>query len=291
MLKSGELEYLFGDCKPVMVCTTGELLPNLSLNDCPGLKQVLVCEGNPQGHPTLVRWMESAADTGPIVPMDPGDPAAILYTSGTKGFPKGATLSHGNVVSNIWTAVHHAGFTAEDRMILFLPLFHVFGQNFEIRIFDEQDKELPVGQRGVIGIRGPGVMTGYWNKPEETQKVLRGGWLHSGDIGMVDRVKDMINVSGLKVWPAEVEQFLYGHPAIREVAVYGVPHGEKGEIVKAAVVLKEGAVVAGDEIIAHCRERVAVYKVPIAVDILDELPKSATGKILKWILRETSAGE
>ncbi|MBI9082324.1 MAG: long-chain fatty acid--CoA ligase [Desulfobacterales bacterium] len=416
MLKSDELKYIFGDCEPAMVFTTGELLSSLPSDGCPGLDQVLVCEGDSQGRPTLVQWMASGADTGPIAHMDPGDPAALLYTSGTTGFPKGATLSHGNVVSNTWSTVHHAGFTAEDRMILFLPLFHVFGQNFimnatflasgtlllyrrfvpdqvlaaiakdrgtmlfavptiyihllnmnlsdhdlssiryefsaastmpreisaqwsqrfgrpvyegygltecspfacynhdfrhkfgsvgtpvenfEIRILDENDNELPVGQWGEIGIRGPGVMTGYWNRPEETEKALRGGWLHSGDIGMVDdegfvfivdRVKDMINVSGLKVWPAEVEQFLYRHPAIREVAVYGVPHAEKGEIVKAAVVLKNGFETTGEEIIAHCRERMAVYKVPAAVDILDELPKSATGKILKRILRETSGG-
>ena len=138
-------------------------------------------------------------------------------------------------------------------------------------------------------------MQGYWNKPEETARALRNGWLHSGDIGtmddqgyvfIVDRVKDMINVSGLKIWPAEVEQFLYKHPDIKELAVYGVPHPEKGEVVKVAVVPKEGATLTGEDVTAYCRDNLAVYKVPAIVDIVDELPKSATGKILKRLLRD-----
>jgi long-chain acyl-CoA synthetase len=104
-------------------------------------------------------------------------------------------------------------------------------ENVELKILDEQDREVPHGAWGEICIQGPGVMKGYWGKPEETARAIRGGWLHSGDIGtmddegyvsIVDRVKDMINVSGFKVWPAEVEQALYRHPAVREVAVYGV---------------------------------------------------------------------
>jgi long-chain acyl-CoA synthetase len=178
---------------------------------------------------------------------------------------------------------------------------HKFGsvgtpvENFEIKIVDENDQEMPLGHWGEICIRGPGVMQGYWNKPEETAHALRNGWLHSGDIGsmddegyvfIVDRVKDMINVAGLKIWPAEVEQFLYRHPAVMEVAVYGVPHPEKGEIVKAAIVLKEGAQATAEEINDHCRKHLAVYKVPSVFEFVGELPKSATGKILKRILRD-----
>jgi S-adenosylmethionine hydrolase len=320
--------------------------------------------------------------------------------------------NYGNVVSNTWTTVHHAGFRADDRMILFLPLFHVFGQNFimnatflacaslvlhrrfvpdqvlasiardrvtmffavptiyiallnmglnpadlasiryefsaaatmpqeistrwterfgrpvyegygltecspfacynhdlihkvgsvgtpvenfEIKIMDENDRELPLGEWGEICIQGPGVMQGYWNKPEETAQALRNGWLHSGDIGtmdeegfvfIVDRVKDMINVAGLKIWPAEVEQCLYRHPAIMEVAVFGIPHAEKGEIVKAAIILKADTHATVEEIRDYCRDHLAVYKVPSEVVFLDDLPKSATGKILKRILRD-----
>jgi long-chain acyl-CoA synthetase len=102
---------------------------------------------------------------------------------------------------------------------------------------------------------------------------------------IVDRVKDMINVSGFKVWPAEVEQVLYRHPAIKEVAVYGVADPLKGESVRAAIVLKMGETTTSDEVIAYCRDRIAVYKTPSAVDFMSELPKSATGKILKRVLR------
>jgi long-chain acyl-CoA synthetase len=138
-------------------------------------------------------------------------------------------------------------------------------------------------------------MQGYWNKPDETRHALRNGWLHSGDIGtmddegyvfIVDRVKDMINVSGFKVWPAEVEGFLYKHPTIQEVAVYGQAHPEKGETVVAAIVLREGAKATGEEIIAYCRNHLAAYKAPARVDFVPELPKSATGKILKRMLRD-----
>lgn len=107
-----------------------------------------------------------------------------------------------------------------------------------------------------------------------------------GYVFIVDRVKDMINVSGFKVWPAEVEQFLYKHPAIQEVAVYGISHPEKGEMVVAAIVLKEGARATAEEVIAYCRSHMAAYKAPARVDFVSELPKSATGKILKRTLRD-----
>jgi long-chain acyl-CoA synthetase len=130
MYKSEELKYILNDSGCVLIFTTGDLLPNIPLSECPGLKQVLVCEGDPQNHPTLQAWLEKGSIQGATLDMDSDDPAVLLYTSGTTGFPKGATLSHGNVVSNAWSAVHHAGFTQQDRMILFLPIFHVFGQNF-----------------------------------------------------------------------------------------------------------------------------------------------------------------
>jgi long-chain acyl-CoA synthetase len=106
-----------------------------------------------------------------------------------------------------------------------------------------------------------------------------------GYVFIVDRVKDMINVSGFKVWPAEVEQVLYRHPAVREAAIYGVSDPVRGEAVRASIVPREGAAVTAEEIIAFCRERMAVYKAPTAVELVRELPKSATGKILKRVLR------
>jgi long-chain acyl-CoA synthetase len=140
-------------------------------------------------------------------------------------------------------------------------------------------------------------MQGYWNRSEESQAALRGGWLHSGDVGrmdddgyvyITDRVKDMINVSGFKVWPAEVEQYLYKLPGIQEVAVYGIPAAAQGEQVAAAVVLAPNAKLSSDEIIAYCRDNIAAYKVPARVDLVAELPKSPSGKILKRVLRKAA---
>jgi len=167
-------------------------------------------------------------------------------------------------------------------------------ENVEMKIVDGEDREVADGERGEIVIKGPNVMKGYFGNEAATAEAIRDGWFHSGDIGcrdadgyffIVDRVKDMINVSGFKVWPAEVEQTLYRHPAIREVAVYGVRDPVKGEAVKAAVILESGASATPEEIIAFCREQLAVYKAPGAVDIVSELSKSATGKILKRVLR------
>jgi long-chain acyl-CoA synthetase len=415
MLKTYELTYVLNDSGALLLFTVGELLENLPRDESDRPKQIVVCEGDSQAYSPLDRWMAKGAADFAMADLDPQTPASILYTSGTTGFPKGATLSHGNIVSNAWTTVHHAGFTPQDRMPLFLPLFHVFGQNFvmngtfgacatvilyrrfvpdlvldsiardrvtmffavptiyiallnmdlskfdlssiryefsaastmpreissrwterfarpvfegygltecspfacynhdfrhkfgsvgtpvenfEIRIFDEADHEVAPGQWGEICIRGPGVMQGYWNREEETAQALRSGWLHSGDTGyvddegyvfIVDRVKDMINVAGFKIWPAEIEQFLYTHPAVGEIAVYGVPHAEKGETVRAAIVLKHRESVTGEDIVTFCRENLAGYKVPEAVDIVDQLPKSATGKILKRVLRDQAA--
>jgi long-chain acyl-CoA synthetase len=167
-------------------------------------------------------------------------------------------------------------------------------ENTDVRILGDDDQEVPLGTWGEICIQGPGVMQGYWGRPEDTARAIRGGWLRSGDIGtmddegyvfIVDRVKDMINVAGFKVWPAEVEQALYRHPAVREAAVYGVADPVKGEAVKAAIVLKAGAAATAEEIVAFCRDRLAVYKAPATVEFVSELPKSATGKILKRVLR------
>ncbi len=167
-------------------------------------------------------------------------------------------------------------------------------ENVEVRVVDEHDQELPDGTLGEIVIRGPNVMRGYLGKPEETAEILRGGWLHSGDIGyrdgdgyfhVVDRVKDMINVAGFKVFPREIEEILFEHPAVAEVAVLGRPDPVKGEVVRACVVLRPGESATTDELLERCRGRVASYKVPVVVGFLSTLPKSPTGKILKKNLR------
>lgn len=412
LYKSEELKYILNDSGTAAVFTTGDLVPNIVREACPALKHVVVVDGDPQGNVKLEDWLAKGAGEFKAADMNPDEPAVLLYTSGTTGFPKGATLTHGNVVSNTYATMHHAGFKPDDSMALFLPMTHVFGQdfimnatflscatlalyrrfvpdqvldsigrdhvtmffavptiyinllnmdlskydlssirydfsaaatmpqeisrrwterfgrpvyegygltecspfaaynhdfrhkfgsvgtaieNFEVKIFDAQDNEAPLGQWGEIVIRGPGVMKGYWNKPDDTAWALRKGWLHSGDVGMMDdegyvfimdRVKDMINAAGFKVWPAEVEQVLYKHPAVREVAVYGVQDAVKGEVVKAAIVLKQGATATSEEIIAYCRDRIAVYKAPGLVDFVPDLPRNPTGKILKRLLRD-----
>ena len=144
-------------------------------------------------------------------------------------------------------------------------------------------------------MRGPQVMRGYLNRPEETAGVLRDGWLFTGDIArmdddgffyIVDRKKEMINVGGLKVFPREVEEVLYEHPAVREAAAIPAPDPMKGEVVKAYVALREGAAASPEDLIAFCRQRLAPHKVPKAVEFRDTLPKTLIGKILRRALVE-----
>jgi long-chain acyl-CoA synthetase len=165
-----------------------------------------------------------------------------------------------------------------------------------VRIQDDDGADLPLGEVGEIVAEGPQVVAGYWGKPEETAANLPGGALKSGDVGfmtpegwvfIVDRKKDMINASGYKVWPREVEDVLAEHPAVRESAVVGVPDEKRGETVRAFVSLVPGASATPDELIAHCKERMAAYKYPRSVVLVDELPKTVTGKILRRELRGT----
>lgn len=412
MLKSEEVKYILNNAGVKVLFTTGDLLHNVPRASLPNLEGIIVCRGESVGNPTLSQLIEKASPELTARDMDRDTPASILYTSGTTGFPKGATLSHGNIVSNMYATAHHTNLTSDDRLILFLPMFHVFGQNFimnggitagatlvlherwepepildsiernrvtcfyavptiyiyllnmdtsdwdmssiryyftaaatmpkevavrwkektglyphegygltesspfasynhdfehkfgsigepienvEMKVVDEEGNEVPTNEWGEIVIKGPNVMTGYWNNPEATEDTIRDGWLHSGDVGkqdeegyfyIVDRVKDMINSAGYNVYPAEVENVLYQHPAIQEAAVYGKPDEVKGERVAANVVLKENADAEPKEIIEFVRDRIAVYKAPREVEIVDTLPKSATGKILKRVLRE-----
>jgi long-chain acyl-CoA synthetase len=174
----------------------------------------------------------------------------------------------------------------------------------DARIVDleEGDTELPQGEIGELIISGPQVMKGYWEQPTETANVLRlhpdlgpGPWLHTGDIArmdeegyfqIVDRKKEMIICGGYNVYPRDVEEVLYSHPAILEAGVIGIPDEYRGESVKAFVVLKEGMAASEEEIIAYCAEHLAKYKVPTAVAFRDELPKSAMGKVLRRELAE-----
>ncbi|MEM9381443.1 MAG: long-chain fatty acid--CoA ligase [Planctomycetota bacterium] len=164
------------------------------------------------------------------------------------------------------------------------------------KVVDAEDdsKELPVGEEGELLVRGPQVMQGYWNREDETRKSLAGGWMHTGDLASMDeegffrivgRKKDMINCSGLKVFPDEVDEVLMAHPAILEAATIGVPDPDRGETVKSFLVLQDGATLSADEVEAYCREHLAAYKVPRKVEFLAELPKSSVMKILRRELR------
>ena len=160
----------------------------------------------------------------------------------------------------------------------------------EMRAVDDDGEEVPQGEVGEIAIRGENVMKGYWNRPDATEDVMRGGWFHTGDMAtvdedgyffIVDRKKDMIIRGGYNVYPREIEEVLYEHTAVSEAAVVGVPDPSMGEEVGAAVVLKAGAEASADEIRAFVKERVAAYKYPRRIWFLEELPKGPTGKILK----------
>lgn len=415
IFKWEEVRYIVNDARPRIIFTTAELLPNLPRPECPSIEHTVLCEGSEPDEIALENWLERGSPAFQTEDMSADDAAVLLYSSGTTGFPKGVTLTHSNLVTNTRTAAKCSGYRSNDKLACFLPLFHVFAQNyimngafqtgatvvlfrrfvpevvldviarervtmffgvptiyikllsmdlakydlssirydfsaaatmpqevakrwtdrfgrpiyegygltecapfaaynhqrehrfgsvgtavegFTLAIHDEEDHEVPRGEWGEIVIRGPGVMQGYWGKPEDTSRALRNGWLHSGDIGkmdddgyvyIVDRVKDMINVSGFKVWPAEVEHVLYRHPAVQEAAVYGAPDPLKGEQVRAAVVLRSDASAAPDALAQLCRDHLAAYKVPERVEIVRELPKSATGKILKRVLRDQAA--
>jgi len=343
--------------------------------------------------------------------------AAIIYTSGTTGKPKGACLSHGNLLSNVSSCQRVLLCSEGERFLCVLPMFHSFAmtvcvllplsvsgtcvsmmrfsprevlatiakervtifagvpsmfavwtqtpvpedldlsswrlavsggaalppavlQGFEkrfgmplvegmgltecspvttvnppngvrkpgsigqavpdvnVRVMDGSGKFLPTGEVGELVVRGPNVMVGYWNMPEATAEAMRGGWLHTGDLGrrdedgyfyIVDRLKDMIISGGMNVYPREVEDVLYSHPAVAEAAVIGEPHPLRGEVPVAVVKLRDGAPELDPRDIARfCGERLAAYKVPKDVRFVEQMPKTATGKVLKRALREAA---
>ena len=167
----------------------------------------------------------------------------------------------------------------------------------DVKIVDitDPDKELERGEEGEIAIQGPQIMMGYYNKPEETANVMNGDWYLSGDIGkfdedgylsVVDRKKDMIIAGGYNIYPVELDDVLMGHPKILEACTIGLPHEYRGETVKAFIVAKEGQQLTEDEVVAYCKENLAAYKVPKIFEFIDELPKSAVGKILRRKLKD-----
>lgn len=415
MLVKNEVKYILGDCGAKIIFVGEDQACQVPTDDPDALEHIILVEGDENNEHHISRVYDTGVETFQALDMADTDPAVILYTSGTTGYPKGATLSHFNVVANVNSTNYHIRSTKEDVFHLFLPLFHCFGQNFimnscikkgatlvmhkrfepapvikavkkhkvtmffavptiyiyllnmkdeeidfssiryfftaasvmpndvanrwrakygipindgygltecspfacynhdfnykpgaighpvinvQMKIVGEDGKAAAPGEWGEICIKGPNVMLGYWNKPTETEKTIIDGWLHTGDVGaqdedgdffIVDRVKDMIISAGNNIYPAEVENHIYAHPAVNEVAVLGIPNDVKGESVKAVIVLKPGEKVDPEEMIEFCKERMSRYKVPKYIDFVTELPKSATGKILKRILRDEAA--
>jgi acyl-CoA synthetase (AMP-forming)/AMP-acid ligase II len=205
----------------------------------------------------------------------------------------GTELAEGYGLSETISQTHMNPYLRPRYGSIGLPQFGI-----DCRIVDvETGVDLPLDQEGELLIKGPTVMQGYWNRPEATAEALKDGWLYTGDIARMDedgyfyivgRKKELIKASGYSVFPAEVENFLYGHPAIKEVAVIGVPDPYRGENIKAVIVLKPEYEnkVREEEIVAWCKSKMAAYKYPRIVEFVKELPKTASGKVLKRVLRE-----
>ncbi|OGB93186.1 MAG: hypothetical protein A3G35_18315 [candidate division NC10 bacterium RIFCSPLOWO2_12_FULL_66_18] len=422
LLKAEEVRYVLEDSAPVaMVCIEmtypllraareglGRAMPALVLDAAAssGLQAGDLALGTPPGD----------LPQGMVPPeVDREDVAACLYTSGTTGRPKGAMLTHRNLLANIQSFREILHVTEEDVFLTVLPMFHAFAATVmfleplsvgativveprfapdltlkaiaehrvtlfggvptlfavlaglprppadfsswrlclsggaplppavleafeakfgvpiyegygptecapvltvnrplgvrkvgsvgpaipqvELRIVDEAGHPLPPGEVGEIVARGPNVMQGYLNRPAETAEVLRNGWYHTGDLGrvdqdgyyyIVDRKKDLILVGGLNVYPREVELALASHPAVAEAAVIGVPDPVRGEVPRALVVLRDGQQADTQELLQWCRQRLANYKVPRTIAFVSQLPKTATGKILKAQLKTTT---
>ncbi|NHV59865.1 MAG: long-chain-fatty-acid--CoA ligase [Candidatus Verstraetearchaeota archaeon] len=165
----------------------------------------------------------------------------------------------------------------------------------EVKIVDDEDNPLPVNEVGEIVVRGPNVMKGYWNRPQETEEAFRNGWFHTGDLGKIDeegylhivgRKKEMIISGGFKVFPREVEEVLHTHPKVKEVAVVGIPDPVRGESVKAYIVLKDGTTATEKELDEYCRSNLAAFKVPRIYEFVSSIPRTPSGKILNRLLSQ-----
>ncbi|MEZ4729290.1 MAG: long-chain-fatty-acid--CoA ligase [Caldilineaceae bacterium] len=409
-LKGEEVTFILNDSGARLVVTTATLQPQLAPAALPTVEAILVADDATPADCSWSTLLAQASPTAQTAAMNADEAAAILYTSGTTGFPKGAVLSHGNVIENGAACVDAFQLQASDRVLLALPTFHCFGQNAalnptlmagatlllhrqfettavqqalreqEVTVFfgvptlynlladqtppqvypalrlcisasaplptevgvqwqakfgvaidegygltetclntftrQQQRKAgsigLPLagvevavvnldgspvkpGELGEVIVRGNNVMLGYWQRAEATATAIRNGWFYTGDIGrmdddgayfIVDRSKDMINVGGTKVYPSEVENRLYQHPAIQEAAVYGIPEPLLGEQVCASVVIAAGQHLSAEEIRTFCQQKLADFKIPSRIALVTELPKGRTGKILKRLLRE-----
>jgi long-chain acyl-CoA synthetase len=194
------------------------------------------------------------------------------------------------------------GLTETSPFITLLPLEHDVDKmgsiglavpRAEIRLIDDSGEEVPAGEAGELIVKGPMLMKGYHRNPEATRERIKDGWLYTGDVCRKDedgfyyhlgRKDDMIIVGGLNVYPAEVEHALQGHPGIKTVGVVGVPDSDRGQVIKAVIVVKPGSALTKKEITAYCKQKLASFKIPKVIEFRDELPKTSTGKIARRLL-------
>lgn len=286
-----------------------------------GMPMVILHRFDPQVYLTYIeKWrptMTVGSITAFIALMNAPSAAQRDFTSVTKCYSGGAPIAPAIVEefqAKMGPYIHNIyGLTESNSPLTMVPLgtrapvdpasgalsIGLPVSNCEARIVDLDDpaRDVPPGEQGQLAVRGPMIFAGYWNRPEATADAFHDGWFLTGDVAVmdengyvyiVDRKKDMINASGFKVWPREVEDVLYQHPAVREAAVVGVPDPYRGETVKAFVALKADHVgkVTAEELIEFCKARMAAYKYPRMVEFLEEIPKTATGKFLRRELRE-----
>jgi long-chain acyl-CoA synthetase len=409
--KTDEMKGVVNDSRSSVLVSSEGLLPQFPPRETiPLIREVIIVERD-----EILQSILKGTDTpGPAVTAKTtgDDAAAILYTGGTTGIPKGAVLTHRNLLYSALNVAYHERLEKEDVGVCFMPLNHVFAQChimhtyfyacatlvlfpafdmdrvvaavirhkvtrlyavptifirflnnpesrmhlksiryafsggtsmpaeivrqwvdafgipiheaygmteaaslvtfnhyfrhkigsigmpagvIEVKVVDAYDNEVKQGEQGEIIIRGPNVMKGYFEQPEETADALRNGWLHSGDLGVfdpegylyiVDRIKDIIITGGENVYPKEVEDLLHQHKAVNECGVVGLPHYEYGEAVTAFVTVKPDMTASEGELISFCKDRMAGYKVPKAIRFVSDLPKTPQGKILRRELRK-----
>lgn len=414
-LVEDEVRHVLTDAEPAIFLYGPEFTEIADALCAEGGPVAPVLLGDQDGRANYAELTEAPADP-PSTEVALGDPLIIMYTSGTTGLPKGAVLTHENVLYTSFNQLADWSITAADRCLVVAPLYHVggllvlafpclhvggsvhihsafepaavldsiesdqittlflaptmwnmllqqpgveqrdvgairlccsggealpvavmerlisiFGPGFVdgyglteasscstvlrsehviakrgsvgmsflhnvVRVVDEAGDEVAAGESGEIVQRGPTVMRGYWRRPEATEAAIRDGWLHTGDVGrfdsdgflwILDRTKDMIISGAENIYPAEVEQVLYRHPSVLEVAVIGAPDATWGERVTAVVVARDGCELAADEIEEFCHGKLAGYKRPRSVVFVESLPRNASGKVLKRVLRES----
>ncbi len=414
-LTPAELDYILKDCGvSVIICGEGFEKKVSKLKTLPQIR-VKISTAQPVASGTLYyeTLIETDESWNPEFQVKEDDLLAIMYTSGTTGYPKGVMLTHEAIYHAALNLMIGLDYQYPDKCLIFIPLFHtgastpiighfikgictVLMENFEpiaalklieqhkvkfilgvtaimrmlmdvptfkdfnldswklailpgsplpsslikaahdrfgvqcqnlwgmteiggpgalmnvedimdkpecagkpyfevdLKIIDPEGKALPAGEPGELLVRGPNMMLGYWNQPEATRTTIRNGWIHSGDIGyidaegylhVIDRMKDMIVSGGENVYPAEIEKVILEIPGIEEASVIGIPDDKWGEAPKAFIVLTNTNTPSNEEIIQHCRKKLAGYKIPRHIEKIDELPKNASGKVLKKILR------